>query len=279
MFWVIQSNLYNEYGYAALLESVQRMEIPHVVVKPVPCSDKLVCADFDSHSFMGDISNAPDPEIDDSGLVMVCGSLTLGRIAKNRGWKPGCFHNENFEFVKWATGFGFENILNRDSITCKFRDLDRRQFACKEFFIRPVEDSKSFSGTVMTWDEFESWRSGILALENDMWILDGDTIISVASTKIIYTETRFFVVDGKIVTYSEYKSGNRVHYSHDLVSENVIKFAEEMVERWQPDRAFVLDIAETPLGMKVIEINCFNSAGFYDCNVAKIVDAVETMEF
>ena len=276
MFWVIQNNLYNEYGYQALMDTILRMEIPHVVVKPVPCSDKLVAADFDSHTFHDVIENAPDPVIDDSGLVMICGSLTLGRIAKNRGWEPGCFTNDNFTFHKWGTGFGWDNILNADAKSCLFRDAIPWW---KEFFIRPSEDSKAFAGTIMTWDEFDSWRKGVLALENDMWILDGDTEITMCSLKKIYTEARFFVVDGKIITYSQYKQGDRVVYSAQAVGDDVVAFAQKMVDKWQPARAFVIDIAETPLGMKVIEINCFNSAGFYDCNVGKIVEAVEKMEF
>lgn len=276
MFWVVQANLYNEYGYTALMEAITRMDIPHVVVKPVPCSDKLVEVDFDSHSFMGDIETAPEPNVDDSGYVMVCGSLTLGRIAQKRGWFPGCFSNENFSFEKWGNGFGWENILNHDSKVCKFKDVIT---FWDEFFIRPVEDSKSFAGMITTWDEFEKWRNDLLKIENDMWILDGNTEVMYCSLKDIYNETRFFVVDGKIITYSEYKTGGRVKYSALTVSPETVKFAQKMVDKWQPDRAFVIDIAYTPYGYKVIEINCFNSAGFYDCDVYKIVDSIENMRF
>ena len=51
------------------------------------------------------------------------------------------------------------------------------------------------------------------------------------------------------------------------------------VDRFQPARAFVLDVADTLEGPKVIEVNNFNSAGLYACDVGKIVDAIEAMEF
>lgn len=246
MFWVIQNNLYNEYGYVALKEALDRMELPYICVK-----------------------------IDESGLVMVMGSLTLAKIAAKRNWVPGSFNNENFDYKIW-NGVYKDYCLNHISVVDKLRNINKQW---DKFFIRPCEDSKAFSGTIMTWDEFDSWRKGILAIENDMWILDGDTEVMMSPLTKIYNETRFFVVDGKLVTYSEYKSGDRVHYSHDIVSPSTIEFAQSMVNMWQPSRAFVIDIADTPNGYKVIEINCFNSAGFYDCNVFKIVEAVERMIF
>jgi hypothetical protein len=50
-----------------------------------------------------------------------------------------------------------------------------------------------------------------------------------------------------------------------------------MVDIWQPDDAFVLDIAETSEGFKIIEINCLNASGFYACEMDKVVIALEVM--
>jgi len=38
-----------------------------------------------------------------------------------------------------------------------------------------------------------------------------------------------------------------------------------------------MDIADTPDGLKVIEINNINSAGFYDADPQKIIMAIEEM--
>ena len=48
MFWVIQNNLYNEYGYRKFMESIERLDVDHIIVKPVPFTDILLPADFDS---------------------------------------------------------------------------------------------------------------------------------------------------------------------------------------------------------------------------------------
>jgi hypothetical protein len=47
---------------------------------------------------------------------------------------------------------------------------------------------------------------------------------------------------------------------------------------WQPQRAFVLDVAETADGPKIVEINTLNSAGFYAADIQRIVLALEELE-
>lgn len=51
----------------------------------------------------------------------------------------------------------------------------------------------------------------------------------------------------------------------------------EALRRWQPADAFVVDVASGPFGHKVIEVNCFNSAGLYACDPGRIIDAVEAL--
>ena len=275
MFWVCQSNLYNEYGYHALMTAIERRDIKHVVVKPVSTTLRFVAADFDSFAYKGQIEDVPEPIVDDSGLVMVCGAVTLSNIAKNRGWMPGSFINDDFHFDKWREHYG-ENLLNYDSIVCRFDEV--HQYFADEFFIRPCEDTKSFPGKIYSWDKFNSWRNDVIELKNIFSTLDASTAVSYCSVKDIYREYRFFVVDGEIITASQYKIGDRIVHS-TMIDDDIIEFAKKMVVTWQPSRAFVIDIALTPDECKVIEINNFNSAGFYACDVGKIVDSIEGMKF
>ncbi len=48
MLWVVQNNLYNEHGYQAFMAALDRMQSDYIIVKPVPFSDILLPADFDS---------------------------------------------------------------------------------------------------------------------------------------------------------------------------------------------------------------------------------------
>jgi len=280
MFWVIQNNLYNEYGYKALMDTIVKYGLPHTVVKPIPCrgfkfkEKMLVPGDFDSFAFNGEEKDLPEPIIDESGLVVVMGSITLDKIARKRGWVPGSFSNENFHYVKWKKAYG-ENLLNYESHVCKFIEV---QPWWDEFFIRPCEDSKAFNGEVYTYIKFDSWRERVLAIENDMWLLNGNTEVVVSPIKEIYNENRFFIVDGEIITYSQYRLGDRVLHNK-VINSDIVDFTKKMVDLWQPSRAYSIDTALTPEGPKVIEIGCFNSSGFYACNVPKIIEAVESMKF
>ena len=183
--------------------------------------------------------------------------------------------NENFHYSKWRENLG-ENLLNYDAIVCRFDEV--MQYFADDFFIRPCEDTKSFTGEVYSWKKFDSWRTEVLNINNDFTMLKKDTMVSYCSVKQIFSEYRFFVVDGKIVTASQYKRGNTVLHNANI-DQYIIDYANEMINTWQPARAFVIDIASTPNGCKVIEINNFNSAGFYACDVGKIVEAIEDMKF
>jgi hypothetical protein len=274
MFWVVQNNLYNEYGYTALMDVLERMDIPHKVVRVVPFFDRLIDINFDLDTYMGDIDQVPEIEIDNSQKIMICGAMSLGRIAKKKGWFPGQFMNDNMNYNKWREAWG-QQLLNYDAYVCKFKDVE---WWYGDFFIRPTNDGKDFSGLVTTWPEFVTWRKLTQDFPNDGLTLNMDTEVMVSPLKKIYSETRFFVVDGHIIAKSQYKLGRRVTYNA-IVDEHVESYARWMIHEWTPDRAFVIDIADTPDGCKIIECNTFNSSGFYACDVSAIVQAVERMEF
>jgi hypothetical protein len=202
------------------------------------------------------------------------GATTMIGIAQERNWTPGAFYNENFNHEKWVDNLG-KDLLNYDSEVCRFADINP---GYNPFFVRPCEDRKVFSGQVIDKANFEVWkRHTDQASYSGYTTLTPDTMVAVSPLKAIHAEWRFFVVDGKIVTGSLYKRGDRVIHLPLLHREDAELFAEKMVEKWQPDRAFVMDVALTDDGHKVIEYNCLNSAGFYKANVAKIVTAIEEM--
>ena len=258
MHWIVQNNLYSEAGYVALLEALARHSIQNTVVKVIPFSHELI------------------PEINPEGLVYVCGSTTLAKVAHDRKWTPGSFINDNFHYTKWLENLG-DNILNSEGTVVRFGEAMPLPYV-EEFFVRPCEDTKTFSGAVIGANEFVVWKHKVLDLKETYTTLDADTQIVMSPLKEILREYRFFVFDGVVVTGSLYKMGGRVTSRSD-VDPDVTEFAQSMVNKWQPARAFVIDVALTPDGFKVIEINNVNSAGFYACDVSKIVQAVETMVF
>ena len=271
MHWVVQNDLFRERGYDHLLETLRRFSIPHTVVKIAPHLHRLLPEDFDSFAYKGELDDAPEAVIDDSGLVMVCGSVTLSKQAHLRGWKPGSFLNENFDYEVWSRTYG-DAILNADATVTRFDAVPKR----REFFIRPTLDDKSFAGKTMNWNRYVEWRDDVLAGKDASSAVTPETLVVTAAPKTIQAESRHYVVDGEIITSSVYKRAGRLFASRD-VDEGALAFARERIRQWAPARGFVIDVALTEAGYRVVEIGVLNSAGLYDADVSRLVQAMDGM--
>ncbi len=277
MLWIVQNNLYNEAGYVKFIEALERLGSDFLVVKPIPFTNIIMPASFDS--FSQNIEDVPEPYIDTTQKVIAFGATSLSRVAKARGWTPGTYLTDAFDFETWRDGFGTENILNAESIVARISDPMNVTRMSDTLFVRPVDDSKAFTGITMSKYDFFDWIQSISQIEEEEFQpLHKNTKIAVANYKEIYSEYRMFIVDGKIVTGSMYKLGNNFTQLEVKDNYNLEWFTADMINRWQPAPAFVIDIADTPDGFKVIEINNINSAGFYAADPQKIVAAIEGYE-
>lgn len=270
MLWLIQK-MDNEKSFDELLSIMDRFNLNYQLVKALSFTEKIISPDIDLNG--QDVEDIPSLEIDSNQNIFVCGSYSLAKIAKAKNWFPGAFINDNFNLESWKSGWGVDELLNGTALVSKIKDLN--DIALNKFFARPLHDTKSFSGKVFSREEFLSWREKIIKTNADS--LNQETEIVVAQLKKIYSETRLFVIDGKIVTGSLYKRGDKVIYDN-LLNENLVEYAKEMIAKWQPDQAFVLDIAETSEGFKIIEVNNINSSGFYASDLFKFVDAIEGLD-
>lgn len=255
MFWVLQKNLFNERAFQSLQDQLVVQDTPHAVVQLRP--------------FVHEIE--PDVEID--GPVFVCGSTGLRHVARRKGWQPGYF-DDNLDYRLLLRHYG-ARMLNEDARVMPLRDAAVTEDVA---FVRPVGDDKQFSGQVMAKAEFAEWRSRVVALEGESTYttLGADDLVVIARAKPVFAEYRFYVVDGRVVTGSLYKRGDRVHYdSH--VDGRVTDFAQSCADAWCPNRAFCLDVADTPDGLKVLEINAINSSGFYACDMGRFVNAINNL--
>lgn len=272
MLWVVSGNLNHEEGLKTFIHLLDRYQLEYMLVKPIQYTLSFVSYDFDS--FSRDHTANDEPFVDPSKDIMVIGSYTLAKIAKHRGWKPGSFL-ENLTHSHWKEGWGEEFLLNGQAITSSVKNIEVPN-GWNKFFARPLEDTKSFSGTIFEKENFNYWKESILKV-NEKLSLHEDTEIIIAPLKNIQQECRFFVIDGKIVTGSMYKLRDNVLYSevHDT---DIINFAQKMIDKWQPNQAFCLDIARTDEGFKIIEVNNINSSGFYASDLSKIIFALENLK-
>ena len=259
MHWVLQENIFNEAGFERLTEALQRLELPYSVHKVIP--------------FVGELQ--PEPVIaPETKGVIVMGSYSMAKYAAKRGWVPGSYIGENLDFEVQRAHWG-EMMFNFDGVVCPFGKVPEQPLP---FFIRPTEDSKAFTGLVQDWPTFVEWRDNVLALGEDSGAtLTGETPVLVAPKREILGETRTWIVDGKVVTASGYKVGSFPRHNAQ-VDERIIAYANACAEIWSPLRAYVLDVFDTPAGLRIGEVNNINSAGFYAADLIRLVISLETLE-
>jgi hypothetical protein len=270
VYWVIQANMYSEEGFERLLETLQRFGLPYSVHKVIP--------------FGGGIE--PEIAVPPGDPVIVMGTISMANLAQQRGWTPGSFLNDNFEFaVQW--GHWGNHMLNHDAGLCRFGEVPPQT---DPFFLRPVDDSKAFVGQVIDYPSYLGWRDKVAALTpEDQATLTLNTRVVVSTNKTIFRECRVFIVDGKAVTASYYKFGTLKRYDA-AVEPELLAWAEARAAEWSPARAYVMDVAVVPYDQddpegwtkhvtpyKIVEVNNINSAGWYKADMNRLVQALEDM--
>lgn len=114
------------------------------------------------------------------------GSYAMRHYARKRGWNPGVFDLDPYDFEVQRANWG-EAMLNFDSEIVPFGNV---QFD-GERFIRPVDDTKAFTGAVFEGDEFAQWQHRAVTLGEDIGSsLTSETRVRVSSPKPIWQEVR-----------------------------------------------------------------------------------------
>lgn len=259
--WLIQRGFDSDRQYLKLISILERMGIPHSFCTVIPFAES-------------DEGIRLESELPSTENIFTYGSYSLSKHAVRRGYFPGAFISKNSDISNLLKYYG-NHLLNSDCYVAEIKNPVWPHW--EKLFIKPNSDTKAFTAEVVTQDEFIKFREGILNADPKVFAtVTPETEYVASAPKSIEAEFRFFVVDGKVITYSQYVSGGRF-FAHPHVDEYIVKFAQDMVDIYQPDRAFVIDIAITEGELKIIEVNSINSAGLYLIDVQKFVNAIEDM--
>lgn len=242
--WILQSNLArHEEETIAFIEALQALVIHWATVPLLPFETEMRAVYWD-------------------GPRVYVGSTNLVRnISRDvRAKDPVFFNDATFRPSVWGRKFG-EAYLNSDA---KFTTIEAflNDLPSEPVFIRPDADLKSFTGQVIEPKEAEKWLS---EQSHGYHTFTTSLPIVVASEKLIWTETRVWMVDQVAVAAVMYrKDGKRCIVPIDLGEAVELKqFAERTAVRHSPAEVFVLDVAETPNGRRAIEVNSFHCSGIY----------------
>lgn len=237
MKWLIQPTKVEENTISYLKNLLNQAGIKYDIVFP----------------FKGKVLNPDKTEYhyDINETYFVCGSYSLTRyVYKDR--KEAVFSLENYSYEDFINIFGKDNFVNYDAKIIHSNDLVWEE---EEYFIRPVDDTKSFNGGIYNSNTFN---------------YNGNIVV--AKLKEIHKEHRFFVIDGEIITGSLYKINGSFSTSN-IIDEGALNFAKKMIEKFQFS-GFVIDIATLGNEYKIMELNCLNASGFYDINIYKLINSV-----
>lgn len=246
MYYVIQENVFRDSHYNFLLSEINRLGLEYETVR---------------------LHNGPPFEIKTTRKDVFCfGSIKLARLAKENAWFPGSLMNSYHDYKVYST-YWKENMLNWDS---QVQLLEEKiNFNSERKFIRPTKDSKIFNGNVYTQKDWSTIYEKLQYRKD--WKSE---MIQVANPKKIYQEIRCWIIDKKVISASTYKQGEEIRY-WEYKDKEGLDFAAKMAKQYQPADAFVLDICLIENAWKIVEVNCINSAGFYACNLQKIIIELE----
>ncbi|WP_035614829.1 ATP-grasp domain-containing protein [Haloferula sp. BvORR071] len=254
MHWIIHRGFFSEPGGSWLLDTLERFGISHSLHDVVPVIGDLV----------------PEPELAHLNVIGM-GSFSMRHYAAKQEWNPGIFDLFDQDFEQQRVHWG-DHLLNSRSRVTTVRDAS---FPDSRMFVRPVKDTKYFTGRVFERSEFLALQQSICAPNPTHGTsLTPETLIQISEPRSISEECRFWVVAGEIIASSPYERDGQPTREGN-VSNSMTSFVTDRIREWCSHEAFVIDACQTADDLKIVEINTLNSSAFYAADVPRLVMALE----
>lgn len=165
-------------------------------------------------------------------------------------------------------------LLNKGAISVGANEARQMQFT-ENKFVKPTSDGKAFlAGILIPGQTIEQM---ILSKSHHQTVWDENVLI--APPKVVLKEWRFFVLNGEVITGSQYCENHEgkveeLDSSQDHI--NALACAKEYAKLYQPSELFTLDIClEENKEWSIVEYNCFNCSGLYKANLPILKNVVE----
>ncbi len=215
---------------------------------------------------------------DDDDCVVAFGCLGLVRsVVANNKWIPGVWCDwDRVKASHYMAYLGRMSIQKNMAFFPVSYLWDNKEWIFSVFgnngwvFVRPDDNFKSFSGEVVSYGNWEVFRKTV-----DAQRIDPHSLCMVSRPSKVTDEWRFIVVDGKIVTGSQYIKNGLPDISPD-VEYGALSYAKCVLDiaKWRPHPVFTLDICKAGSEYGIMEIGSVNGAGLYDCDIPKLVEAI-----
>lgn len=260
--WIVANELGNSTDMQRFVASINNH--PHAILHPVGIKDCLT-PDW--------TPNAPR----NIPTIFYGPTNFVQRMSDQQQYHPGVYGN--------PTLYDYEHLIQHIPSTWLMNDptdthigtpmeiidvLDKIQYT--DIFFKPCADTKLIIGQVTNADTIRQTCQHIHngKIEGG----DANTKLLIGPAFNIEVEYRIFVINGAVVAASEYAPQRRSAWP---LPPNIAQYAQQVIERWNPSPAYVLDIACSNGRPYIMEIQNFHSAGFYESNTDAIVHALHTM--
>lgn len=217
--------------------------------------------DFENLISISDLPvNIPDFPVSN---IRVRGSISfISSLRKFPGLKSVLYTFENYKCCHYYRHFK-GHLLNENYVLLPVANRESvNLLAWKRVFVRPNAGGKMFAGFVYDFRPRKIW--------DELAYVDQDALMLVAEAQQLTAEWRVFMREDKPVDCSQYAGLPSIPHAH---RDSIIERAYELGRLFQPDDFWSMDIAETPNGLKLIEINSFNCSAMYGCDKEKLVKA------
>jgi hypothetical protein len=251
--WIIQDKVFGE-ETDRLIEALKNANVGHSIV-------------------------AGPAEVDYSGHVFFRGSIDFVETCRSRieRWRCLDWKVENFSCSDYYPLFGAHCwLLNYDAVWMPWRyfklhgDLLFDRFGCDKLFIRPDSGRKIFTGTTIGKKWFFKEAEVIEGLPSTKDLND-NTMILVAKAKNIEKEARFLLGPTGVISCSWYNGAGSQREMDIMAQDAMEAYSYHFGTFMTVDMCYLKD----EIMPNIVEVNSFESAGLYDMDMNKVVEAVE----
>ncbi len=282
--WIIQNNMGAASDIQSYIESVKATGNEVIEIQHIPFSEDLPVVHVEKPFEIQHIPFSEDlPVVHVEKPFVVYGSISfIQACLKNDVLKHGVFGDlEVFTYQNWTQHYG-DMLLNSSDNTIMTTvgdfSLSNISYLSEDHmvFVRSQHDNKSIPGRVVDVNEFFDWcqeaKKGLFAG------VEQDTPIVVGKPYKIRAEWRLFVVNSEIITASQYHKNGKF-FKQEGAPQEVIDFGKKVIDKWNPLPAYIIDVCMSANNLYIMEVQGFNSAGAYCCDISKVAQSIHDYFF
>lgn len=254
--------------------------IENLVKEPsfLELSNAVRASRHDLQEIMGDFAFADIEKYKDE-CVIFNGSIEMCKHVVNRLKGKG---NHPVLYCTWRNYLcssyysHFAGLLFNDNyVMLPLAELNRRKFELygmygkdTMLFIRPDTGDKSFKGSLVDLQDFDSFYDEFEHLKHDL--------VVISSPKEIRGEWRFVVsATGDVIASSCYQFQSKKTVVNSAPASATALAQKIALSPYAPDNVFCVDVAQDAEGKSwLLELTSFSSAGLYACDKEAIVEEV-----